>query len=131
MILNPGQSATLTVTFAPTVAGAVSGASVKVASNATGSPTTIALSGTGQATASHSVALTWNASPTSGISGYNIFRATSSDGYGTTPLNASPVPALTYTDTTVASGQTYFYVVTAVNAGGNSTHSNEVPASIP
>ena len=47
-MLTPGQSATLTVTFAPTTPGAVNGASVSIASNATGSPTTITLSGTGQ-----------------------------------------------------------------------------------
>ncbi len=130
-ILTPGQTATLMVTFAPTIAGAVNGASVNVASNATGSPTTVALSGTGQTASSRSVALTWSASPTSGISGYNVFRATSSGGYGPTPLNPSPVSALTYTDTTVVSGLTYFYVVTAVNSAGNSPNSNEVPASIP
>ena len=130
-MLTPGQSTTLTVTFAPTTPGAVSGARVSIASNATGSPTTISLSGTGQVSSSHSVALTWNASPTSGISGYNVFRATTSGGYGTTPLNPSPVSVLTYTDTGVSSGQTYFYVVTAVNSGGNSPPSNEVPATIP
>jgi hypothetical protein len=45
-ILTPGQSATLNVAFAPTSAGSVTG-SVSVASNATNSPTAIALSGTG------------------------------------------------------------------------------------
>ena len=130
-MLTPGQSATLTVTFAPTTPGAVNGASVSVASNATGSPTAIALSGTGQSASSHSVALTWNTSPTSGINGYNVFRGTASGAEGTTPLNSSPISGLTYTDTTVVSGQTYFYVVTAVNSAGNSVPSNEVPASIP
>ena len=130
-MLTPGQSATLTVTFAPTTPGAVNGASVSIASNATGSPTTITLSGTGQVSSSHSVALTWNASPTSGINGYNVFRGTASGAEGTTPLNPSPLPGLTYTDTAVSSGQTYFYVVTAVDSGGNSPPSNETPASIP
>ena len=130
-MLTPGQSAALTVTFAPTTPGAVKGASVSIASNATGSPTTITLSGTGQVSSSHSVALTWNASPTSGISGYNVFRGTASGAEGTTPLNSPPVSGLTYTDTAVSSGQTYFYVVTAVDSGGNSPPSNEIPASIP
>jgi hypothetical protein len=130
-MLTPGQSATLTVTFSPTTAGAVNGASVSIASNATGSPTTITLSGTGQVSSSHSVALTWNASPTSGINGYNVFRGTASGAEGTTPLNPSPLPGLTYTDTNLTSGQTYFYVVTAVDSGGNSPPSNEIPASIP
>jgi fibronectin type 3 domain-containing protein len=131
MMLTPGQTATLTVTFAPTSAGAVTGANVKVSSNATSSPTTVTLSGTGQALSSHSVLLQWNASPTDGINGYNVFRGTSMGGESTTPVNPSPVSTLSYSDTAVASGQTYYYVVTAVNSGGNSTDTNEVSASIP
>ena len=130
-ILTAGQSVTLTITFDPTSAGAVTGASVQIASNATNSPATIALSGTGQTTSSHSVTLSWTASTTGTVSGYNIFRATTSGGYGTTPLNSSPVPGTTYTDTTVAAGQTYFYVATAVGSGVSSIDSNEVPATIP
>ena len=102
-----------------------------MASNATGSPTTITLTGAGQTAASHSVALSWNASTSAGVNGYNVFRATTSGGYGTTPLNPSPVSALTYTDTTVVAGQSYFYVVQAIDAGVNSTDSNEVPVTIP
>jgi hypothetical protein len=131
MMLTPGQSATLTVTFAPVTPGAVNGARVSIASNATGSPTIITLSGTGQAVSGRSVALNWNASPTTGINGYNVFRATTSGGYGTTPLNSSPISGLTFTDSSVSSGQTYFYVVMAVNSAGNSPPSNEVPVSIP
>jgi len=134
-ILMPGQSVTVTVTFVPTTAIVLTGASVKIASNATNSPTTIPLSGTGQAAPTpptpHSVALSWNPSTTSGVSGYNIYRATTSGGYGTTPVNSSPVPGSSYTDTTVASGQTYFYVATAVDAGTQSVDSNEVQAVIP
>jgi hypothetical protein len=48
-MLTPNQTATLSVSFAPTTAGSAS-ASISVASNATGSPTVISLSGTGAAT---------------------------------------------------------------------------------
>jgi archaellum component FlaF (FlaF/FlaG flagellin family) len=130
-ILTPGQTATLTVTFAPTTGGAVSPASVSVASNATGSPTAITLTGTGQAAAAHSVSLNWNASSTAGVSEYNVFRATASGAYGPTPLNPSPVSTLAYTDTTVVAGQSYFYVVQAVDDGVSSANSNEVPVTIP
>jgi hypothetical protein len=129
-ILTPGQTATLTVTFDPTTAGAVSGASASIASNATGSPTTVALSGTGQAVA-HSVLLQWDGSVTAGVNGYNVYRATSSGGYSTTPLNPTPVSTTTFTDSTVTDGQSYFYVVTAVDAGEASSDSNEVSVSIP
>ena len=45
-VLAPNQSATLNITFAPTVAGSAAG-TVTVSSNATNSPTVVAVSGTG------------------------------------------------------------------------------------
>jgi hypothetical protein len=130
-ILTPGQSATLTVTFAPTTAGALTGASVQIASNATNSPATVSVSGTGEAAGSHSVALSWAPSTSTGITGYNVYRAMTSGGYGATPMNPSPLAGTTYTDTSVAAGGTYFYVTTAVDPGGQSVDSNEVTAVIP
>ncbi|HVG92368.1 MAG TPA: choice-of-anchor D domain-containing protein, partial [Alphaproteobacteria bacterium] len=50
-VLNAGQTATLNVSFAPSTAGSVTG-SVSVLSNATNSPTTVALSGVGVTPAS-------------------------------------------------------------------------------
>jgi len=123
-MLTPGQTVTLTAVFAPTTPGAVTGASITVTSNA--APLTIGLSGTG----THSVLLEWTPSPTAGVA-YNVFRGVSSGGEGTTPLNASPVSATSYTDTNVASGQTYFYTVEAVDSGGSSAPSNEAQAGIP
>jgi fibronectin type 3 domain-containing protein len=125
-VLTPGQSVALTVTFAPTTAGTVSGASVTITSNATNSPTAISLSGTG----TDSVLLQWAASPTGGVT-YNVYRGTSSGGESATPINTSPVSSTSYTDTNVTSGQTYFYIVEAVDSYGNSTASNEVQATIP
>src|SRR6185437_3591836 len=124
-MLTPGQSATLTVTFAPTSGGARSG-SVGIASNATNSPATISLSGTGM----HSVVLTWSASPTGGVT-YNVFRGTSPGGEGTTPINTAPITTLTFTDTNVTPGTTYYYTVEAVDSGGSSDPSNEATAVIP
>lgn len=125
-VLTPGQTATLTVTFAPTNPGAVTGANVSVVSNATNSPTVITLSGTG----THSVQLSWGASSTSGVT-YNVYRGTASGAEGATPINPGSVSGLNFTDTSVTSGVTYFYVVKAVNSGGTSTASNEVQAAIP
>jgi fibronectin type 3 domain-containing protein len=124
--LTPGQSATLTVTFAPASGGAVSGAMVSIASNATNSPTAISLSGTG----SHYVVLNWGASPTGGVS-YNVFRGTSSGAESTAPLNPSLVSGTTYTDSNVVAGQDYFYTVEAVDSAGSSVPSSEVSAEIP
>ncbi|HEY4978235.1 MAG TPA: hypothetical protein VII25_03635 [Candidatus Acidoferrum sp.] len=99
-------------------------------SNATGSPASVTLSGTGVAATSHTVALNWNAS-TSTVSGYNVYRSTTS-GSGYAKLNSSLVGGLSYTDSTVQNGLTYYYVTTAVDgSGAESTNSNEAQAIIP
>jgi hypothetical protein len=127
--LTPGQSLTFGVTFAPNAVGSASG-TVNVTSNATGSPATIVLSGAGITATSHSVALNWNAS-TSTVSGYNVYRSTTS-GTGYTKINASLVSGLTYTDSSVVNATTYYYVTTAVDSSGNeSTYSNQATASVP
>lgn len=47
-------------------------------------------------------------------------------------LNPSIIPANTYRDNAVESGQTYYYVVTATGANNSeSAYSNEVVAPIP
>jgi hypothetical protein len=127
--LTPTQNLILTIQFSPTVAGSVNG-SISMASNASGSPATVSLTGTGVVPVQHSVALSWTAS-TSTVSGYNVYRATVSGG-PYTKINSSLVTVLTYTDSTVQSGTTYYYVTTAVDSSGNeSVDSNQVPASIP
>ncbi|HET6930587.1 MAG TPA: choice-of-anchor D domain-containing protein [Candidatus Acidoferrum sp.] len=127
--LTPSQSLTFSVIFGPAATGSFPG-SVTVTSNATGSPATITLSGSGVVTVTHSVSLSWTAS-TSTVNGYNVYRSLTS-GTGYTKLNGGLVSAVTYTDSTVANGTTYYYVTTAVDASGNeSTNSNEAVAAIP
>jgi hypothetical protein len=47
-------------------------------------------------------------------------------------ITSSPVGGLTYTDTTVVDGQTYYYVVTSVDATGDeSAYSEDVQMNIP
>jgi hypothetical protein len=47
-------------------------------------------------------------------------------------LNGSPIALLSYTDGSVQSGTTYFFVATAVDGSGNeSVFSPEVKAVIP
>lgn len=126
--LSPNQTMTFSVIFDPTSSGSATG-TVTVTSNATGSPTTITLSGTGQTT-SYTVSLSWTAS-TSTVSGYNVYRSTTS-GSGYSRLNGSLVGAVSYTDTTVQNGVTYYYVTTAVDSSGNeSGYSNQATAVIP
>ncbi|MGB8323217.1 MAG: choice-of-anchor D domain-containing protein [Candidatus Acidiferrum sp.] len=129
LTLSSTQTFTFGVLFNPISAGSVTG-SVIVASNASGSPKTIALSGTGVATTAHTVALTWNAS-TSSVSGYNVYRSTTS-GSGYILVNGGLVGGLAFTDTSVRSGTTYYYVTTAVDSSGDeSSYSNEAQAIVP
>jgi hypothetical protein len=127
--LTPNQTATLVVTFAPTSAGAVSG-SVAVNSNASNSPT-ILVAGTGAQQTSHTVALTWTASVSTNVVGYNIYRGKLTGGPYSI-IDPAPAASVAYTDSTVQSGQTYFYVVRSVdNDGIESLNSSEVQAIIP
>jgi len=127
--LSPIQTATLVVTFAPTTAGAVSG-SVAVNSNASNSPT-ILVAGTGVQQTTQTVGLTWTASVSTDVVGYNIYRGTVSGGPYSI-LDSAPVASDAYTDSTVQSGRTYFYVVRSVdNKGTESANSSEVQAIIP
>jgi hypothetical protein len=127
--LNPGQNATISVVFAPTASGSASG-SVSIVSNATNSPATVALTGSGVTTTSHSVTLNWTASAST-VAGYNVYRSSVSGGQYT-KLNSSLITGTTFTDSAVQAGQTYYYVTTAVDSSNvESADSNEVSAVIP
>jgi hypothetical protein len=78
----------------------------------------------------HSVLLKWQPS-TSKVSGYNIYRRTVRGVYEGR-LNSSLLRDPSYTDSTVQSGFTYFYVTRAVDAQGReSFNSNEISVSVP
>ncbi len=125
-----GQSASFTVTFTPNASGAAS-ASLTFLSNASNSPTVESLTGTGQAPQPHSVDLSWNASQSPGVVGYNIYRGSVAGG-PYSKVNSTLNADTTYTDTTVVAGQTYFYVAKAVDANDvESGPSNEAQAVIP
>lgn len=130
--LAPGQSTTLTAAFAPKTTGSVSG-SITIASNATNTPNLgLLVTGTGVSTpTSHTVVLQWKASGSSGVSGYYIYRATSAAGPFSRIGNGA-VGTTSYTDSSVGSGITYYYAVTAAGPDGlESTYSNQVTAKIP
>lgn len=79
---------------------------------------------------SGSVTLQWSAPASDGgsaITGYNIYRGTASGGE---TLLAQVGDVAGYTDTSVTSGTTYYYEVSAVNAVGESALSNELSASV-
>jgi len=78
----------------------------------------------------YSVDLSWNPS-NSVVIGYNLYRSTVSGGpYAR--LNSSIVSGTTYTDSTIQSGTTYYYVSTSINSDSEeSAYSNEATAAIP
>ena len=125
-----GSTLPFTVTFAPQTAGSTPG-QVAFLSNATDSNLQVALNGSGvQPAAPHSVDLSWDASP-SQVVGYNLYRGTQAAGpYG--KLNSSLIAGLTFVDTSVQSGNTYYYVATAVDSSQvESGYSNVGTAVIP
>jgi hypothetical protein len=84
----------------------------------------------GASSGSHQATLNWNASMTPSLT-YNVYRGTVSGG-PYSKINSSAVSALSYTDTSVAAGQVYYYVVTAVNSSNvESGYSNQAMAAIP
>ncbi|MGH7339441.1 MAG: M14 family zinc carboxypeptidase [Candidatus Rokuibacteriota bacterium] len=71
------------------------------------------------------IGLTWTAA--SGATGYRVHRATATGGPYTTV--ASGVLGTSHTDTGLANGTAYYYVVTGTNAQGEGAASNEASAS--
>jgi len=83
------------------------------------------------ATITHSVSLTWTASTSANIAGYNVYRSTTSGGQYT-QLNSGLVTTTSYTDGSVVAGQTYYYVTTAVDTSNEqSAYSNQAQATVP
>jgi hypothetical protein len=78
----------------------------------------------------HVVSLTWSASTSSGVTGYQVSRGTSSSGPFTT-VGTVGGSTLAYNDTTVVSGTTYYYVIATVAGSSVSTNSSPVVASVP
>lgn len=79
----------------------------------------------------HSAALAWTESKSTTLVGYNVYRGTLPGG-PYKKVNRSLVSDTTFTDTTVQSGQTYYYVSTTVDVTGDeSSYSNQMKAVVP
>jgi hypothetical protein len=124
-----GKSANYTVTFAPPAAGTSSG-SISFLSNASDSSLKQSFTGDGMSSGPYRVALSWNPSA-SIVIGYNLYRGTQSGG-PYSRLNSAVLSGTSYTDASVQSGDTYYYVSTAVNSSNvESAYSNQATAAIP
>jgi len=112
--VTPGQNVSFTAEFTPQATGSAS-ASLSFSSNASNSTAPATVTGTGVAAPAHSVNLSWDASSSPNVVGYNIYRRTGTTGTFArinTTLNATT----DYTDSSVTDGQTYYYETTAVNS---------------
>jgi Abnormal spindle-like microcephaly-assoc'd, ASPM-SPD-2-Hydin len=130
VVLAPNQSTNLIVEFAPKTAGNLPG-TVTISSNATNSQLVIQLSGVGaQKGQQQSVALNWDRSA-SQVVGYFVYRSSEPSGpYA--KLNPQASPENSYTDSSIVSGQTYFYVVTSVNSENiESAYSGQASVTVP
>jgi hypothetical protein len=122
-----GQSVPFQVTFSPKVTGAVS-ASQTFTSNAQPASTVEQLTGTGTPAPVHTVNLSWTASTSSNISGYNIYRAVYVSSCGSfSKINSLLNTGVLYTDAVVVDGTSYCYATTAVDSSNQeSSYSNIV-----
>jgi hypothetical protein len=112
--------------------GGVTRITVKAASQAdptqSASAGVTALAQVGQ----HAVDLSWNASTSATIVGYNIYRGEVVSGPYSKINTGGLVGSTLYSDTSVTSGLTYYYVATVVDSSGQeSAHSNQAQAAIP
>lgn len=80
---------------------------------APGAPTGLAATST---SGPNSIALTWNAPASSGVAGYNVYRASAAGG-PYSKINGSLVAATNFNDSTATTGTRYWYLVTAVASG--------------
>jgi hypothetical protein len=78
----------------------------------------------------HKVTLSWTASVSKDV-GYRVYRATRSGGPYTI-IQFTPITGTSFVDSNVQAGQTYFYVVTAIDRSGvESAYSKEISATVP
>lgn len=77
-----------------------------------------------------SMSLDWDDSPQSSVVGYNIYRAIFS-GLSNSKLNDEPLTSSSYLDENLNNGTTYYYVVKAVDKGGNESEGSEEVTGTP
>src|SRR5262249_23310665 len=110
---------TYVLTLTARTNGLSSSSSVTITVNAASSPA--------------SAKMAWDPNTDSNLAGYNVYRSTQSGAYTSAPLNGSTLVTVTsFTDSTVQSGQTYYYVIRAVSTSGlESGNSNEIQFPAP
>ena len=125
-----GTSVPFTITFSPQTVGSVS-ATLTITSNAQPSTTTATLTGTGTAAPSHTVNLSWNASTSPNISGYNVYRAVYTTSCGSyVKVNSVLNTTTLYTDASVVNGISYCYAATAVDTSSQESGYSNIASNV-
>jgi Abnormal spindle-like microcephaly-assoc'd, ASPM-SPD-2-Hydin len=125
-----GHSVPFTVTLISQSGGSTS-AILSFASDAENSPTEQVVTVRGAVPVRHKVQLSWKASKSKHVVGYNVYRANRAGG-PYKKINHSLDPITNYTDRHVVAGCKYYYVARAVNMKGlESKYSKLVQAVIP
>jgi len=125
LTIAAGKNGFLNVTFTPKTSGKSSG-TLTFVSNAADSPTPESMTGTGT---TPFVTLSWNASNSPEVTGYNVYRKTTGS---YSKINSKLDAQTTYSDTSVTSGTTYYYATTAVNSSGKESGlSSSVEVTVP
>jgi hypothetical protein len=122
------DSSTITVTTPSHTAGTVN----VVVTNSIGQSGTLTngYAFTSSTSSKHSVSISWNPSASTNAAYYKVYRGTVAGG----PYNllGTNITANTYTDSTVQSGATYYFVTTTVSTAGlESIFSNQFKCTIP
>jgi len=125
-----GHSVPFTVTFVPHDSDS-SSAVLSFVSDASNSPNEQVVTFRIVGPVQHKVQLSWKASTSKHILGYNIYRGNRSGG-PYQKINGVLDPNTKFTDLTVAAGHKYYYVATAVNWKKiESIHSKQIQVVIP
>jgi hypothetical protein len=129
LALAPGANQIFNLAFLPVATGSISG-TLMISSDDPHSPASVTVLGMGEKISSHAVSLSWNAS-TSSVIGYFVYRGATSGG-PYTRVTTSSLSGLTFTDSGLLTGATYYYVITAVDrAGAESVFSNQASVVMP
>jgi len=125
-----GKSSSFSVTFSPQTTGAAT-ASLTFSSSAQPTTTREALTGTGTPAPTHTVNLSWNASTSSSIAGYNIYRAVYVTSCGSfSKINTGLDTSTLYADSTVTDGANYCYATTAVNTSSQESGYSNIASNV-
>jgi hypothetical protein len=125
-----GHSVPFTITFVPRD-NSSSSAMLSFGSDAKNSPTEQEVTVRVVDAVQHKVQLSWKASTSKHIVGYNVYRGTRSGG-PYKKINTVLDPKTRFTDLKVAARHKYYYVATAVNSRKKeSAHSKQIRVAIP